>query len=405
MTEHIPADYAVLLKEIKTRITGARVRAALAVSRELLTHYWEIGELIDARQRDQGWGVGVIPQLAKDLVRELPSARGYSVDNLKRMVQFFRAYPALAQGDGSIPQKHDRLSDMRAIGAQPVPQLRTAANGPQPVAQPLTSALGTPSTTRRVETSVAAGARLALELPWGHNILILQKLRDPGERVWYLNACLGEGWSRDVLGLMIKSRAHERSGAAVTNFATTMPAPQSDLAQQIVKDPYVFDFLGLSAGFRERELEAGLLAHLERFLIELGVGFAFVGRQVRLTLEDDEFFVDLLFFHLKLRCFVVVELKTGPFKAEYAGKLNLYLNLVDDTLRHPSDAPSIGLILCQDKKRVLAEYALRGLDKPIGVSEYELTRALPTELASTLPTIEAIEAELGSIDDGTEEEA
>lgn len=187
----------------------------------------------------------------------------------------------------------------------------------------------------------------------------------------------------------------------MTNFATSLPAPQSDLAQQVVKDPYVFDFLALDAGFRERELEIGLLAHLERFLLELGVGFAFVGRQVRLPLGEDEFFVDLLFYHLKLRCFVVVELKAGPFKAEYAGKMNLYLNLVDDTLRHPSDAPSIGLVLCQDKKRVLAEYALRGLDKPIGVSEYELTRALPTELTSALPTIDAIEAELTS--DGPDE--
>jgi predicted nuclease of restriction endonuclease-like (RecB) superfamily len=193
---------------------------------------------------------------------------------------------------------------------------------------------------------------------------------------------------------MIKSAAHTRQGAAVTNFAERLPLPQSDLAQQALKDPYVFDFLTLDAPFRERELEGHLLTHLERFLLELGVGFAFVGRQHHITLGEDDFYLDLLFYHLKLRCFVVIDLKVGAFRAEYAGKMNLYLNLIDDTLRHPSDHPSIGLILCQDQKRILAEYALRGMDKPIGISEYELTRALPAELASALPSVDELEAEL-----------
>jgi predicted nuclease of restriction endonuclease-like (RecB) superfamily len=372
-----PLDaYSALLADVKARIAGGRIRAALAASRELLVLYWEIGQLIDERQAREGWGAAVIPRLAADLARDLPAARGFSERNLKRMVQFFHAYP---EGDARVgaTRTPPRLAAL-PIGPQAVAQLEAHEIGPQAVAQ-----------TRDA-------ASLAFELPWGHNIMLLAAPLDADARGWYLRTCLAEGWSRDVLGAMIKSRAHERQGAAVTNFAATLPAPQSDLAQQVLKDPYVFDFLALDAGFRERELEAALLTHLERFLIELGVGFAFVGRQVRLALGDDEFFVDLLFYHLKLRCYVVVELKVGAFEAEHAGKMNLYLNLVDDTLRHPSDTPSIGLILCQDKKRLLAEYALRGMDRPIGVSEYELTRSLPAELASSLPTIDAIEAALSS---------
>ncbi len=359
--------YATLLADVKTRIAGARTRAALAANRELLTLYWEIGRLIDTRQDDEGWGARVIPRLAADLARELPSARGFSERNLRRMARFAREYPEFGPGVVDAP-----------ILPQPVAEI-----GPKHLPQSV------------ADSSVPVCCEPAfLALPWGHHILLFERV-PANSRAFYVRTAVAEGWSRDVLGAMIKSRAHERHGIAVTNFAATLPPDQSDLAQQSLKDPYIFDFLALDAGFRERELEAGLLVHLERFLLELGVGFAFVGRQVRLELEEHEFVVDLLFYHLKLRCFVVVELKVGPFKAEYAGKMNLYLNLVDDTMRHPSDAPTIGLILCQDKNKVLAEYALRGLDKPIGVSEYELTRALPTEFASALPTIAEIEAELG----------
>lgn len=369
------AEYAALLVAVKDRIASARVRAALAANRELLRLYWDIGQLIDDRRRREGWGAAVIPRLAADLAREVPDATGFSERNLKRMVQFFDAYPALSGATSEGPPGD------APIGPHAVAQTPAPPTGPRAVAPP--------SADPR-----SACAWLALDLPWGHNILLLQRAPDPAVRLWYMQRCAVEGWSRHILASMLQTGSHRRQGAAVTNFARSLPPPHSDLAQQALKDPYVFDFLTLDAGFRERELEAGLLAHLERFLLELGVGFAFVGRQVRLTLEDDEFFVDLLFYHLKLRCFVVVELKVGPFMAEYAGKMNLYLNLVDDTLRHPTDGPSIGLILCQENKRVLAEYALRGLDKPIGVSEYELTRALPGELASVLPTIDAIEAEL-----------
>ncbi len=207
-----------------------------------------------------------------------------------------------------------------------------------------------------------------------------------------------QGWSRNVLNLMINSDSYGREGNAVTNFDQMLPSPQSDLARQALKDPYIFDFLTLDEPFRERELETGLVRHLEKFLLELGTGFSFVGRQYHLDVGEEDFYIDLLFYHLKLRCFVVIDLKKGPFRPEYAGKMNFYLNVVDDRLKHETDNQSIGMILCQDKKKILAEYALRGVLKPIGVSEYELTRALPDKLKSALPTIEEIEEEL-SIDD------
>jgi predicted nuclease of restriction endonuclease-like (RecB) superfamily len=236
-----------------------------------------------------------------------------------------------------------------------------------------------------------------LSIPWSHNIILIHKLKDPATRLWYAAMTTENGWSRAILTLQIESRADQRHGKAITNFKQTLPDPQSDLAQQIVKDPYNFGFLTLGQKARERELELGLMEHLSKFLVELGTGFAFVGRQVHLELAGDDFYLDLLFYHLKLRCFVVIDLKRGAFKPEYASKMNFYLNLVDDLKRHPEDHPSIGLILCQDKKRLVAEYALRGMTKAIGVSEYHLTRKLPKNLKGSLPTIEEIEKELGPL--------
>jgi len=232
-------------------------------------------------------------------------------------------------------------------------------------------------------------------IPWAHHIILMEKVKDIGARFWYMRQTLANGWSRNVLLTMIRTQARRRQGKAITNFDRLLPPPQSDLARQTLKDPYIFDFLTLDEPFHERELEAQVLRELERFLLELGQGFAFVGRQVHLDVGGGDFYVDLLFYHLKLRCFVVIDLKTGEFKPEYAGKMNFYLSVVDDRLRHANDGPSIGLILCQDENHIVAEYALRGLNKPIGVSEYELTRALPPSLQSALPTVEEIEAELG----------
>ena len=214
-------------------------------------------------------------------------------------------------------------------------------------------------------------------------------------RQWYMRAAIENGWSRNILLMQIETAAHQRQGRVASNFALRLPSPDSDLVQQTLKDPYLFDFLTLEASFHERELETGLIAHLEKFLLELGQGFAFVGRQFHLDLGGDDFYIDLLFYHLKLRCYVVIDLKRGDFKPEYAGKMNFYCNVVDDKLRHETDKPTMGLILCQKSNRVLAEYALRGMDKPIGVSSFELTRALPKTLQSSLPSIEQIERELG----------
>jgi predicted nuclease of restriction endonuclease-like (RecB) superfamily len=222
----------------------------------------------------------------------------------------------------------------------------------------------------------------------------MQRVKDRVARLWYMRQTLTNGWSRNVLLMMIQSESHRRQGKAITNFEKLLPAPQSDLVQQTLKDPYIFDFLTLEEPFHERELELNLLRELERFLLELGQGFAFVGRQFPLKVGNKDFSIDLLFYHLKLRCFFVIDLKRGEFKPEYAGKMNFYLSIIDDQLRYNSDAESIGLILCQDRNHVVAEYALRGVDKPIGISEYELTRDLPLKLQSALPSVEEIEAEL-----------
>jgi predicted nuclease of restriction endonuclease-like (RecB) superfamily len=238
--------------------------------------------------------------------------------------------------------------------------------------------------------------QLVAQIPWGHNVRILDYVKDPSEREWYVRATVQNGWSRDILVHQIESGLRHRQGRAVTNFDRALPVPQSDLAQQITKDPYNFDFLMLGQEAHERDLERGLLDHLRTFLLELGVGFAFVGSQYRLQIGGEEFFIDLLFYHLKLRAYVVIDLKVQAFRAEFAGKMNLYLSAVNDLLRHPDDQPSIGLILCKTRDRVVAEYALRDLSKPIGISEYELASALPDKLKGTLPTIEEIESELST---------
>ena len=352
-------EYSGLLAEIKTRIQTAQTRAVLAVNAELIRLYWQIGQLLDARQRSEGWGAGVIPRLAQDLRSELPEVKGFSERNMGLMLAFARAYP-----------------EPKEILQQPVAKIAATAKVQQPVAK-------SPD-----------DSSLLWQLPWGHHALLIAKVKSMDARIWYMHQTLVQGWSRNTLALQIDSRAHARQGQAISNFAARLPAPQSDLAQQTLKDPYIFDFLTLEASFHERELETSLVAHLEKFLLALGQGFAFVGRQYHLTVGESDFYIDLLFYHLKLRSYVVIELKRGDFKPEYAGKLNFYCNVIDDTMRHGQDAPTIGLMLCQGKDNVLAEYALRGIDKPIGIASYELTRALPASLESVLPSIETLEGEL-----------
>ncbi len=351
------SDFAVLLADVKGRIQAAQTRAVLAVNAELVRLYWDIGRIIDDRQQREGWGAAVIPRLALKLKNELPDLKGFSERNIKRMLAFHRDYP-----------------DPIAMGQPVVAELPAPAKVPQPVAQ-----LREP---------------LLWSVPWAHHVILMDKVPDLSTRRWYMEQTLANGWSRNALAMQIDARVHARHGKAVSNFAAVLPEPQSDLAQQTLKDPYIFDFLTLTEPFQERELETELVRHLEKFLLELGQGFAFVGRQVRLDVGDEDFYVDLLFYHLRLRAFVVIDLKKGKFKPEYAGKLNFYCNVVNDRLKHATDAPTIGLILCQTKDQLLAEYSFAGIDKPIGISTYELTRALPDRLQSALPTVEEIEAEL-----------
>jgi predicted nuclease of restriction endonuclease-like (RecB) superfamily len=396
--------YPGLLAEIKQRIRAAQVGAAMAANSGMLVLYWEIGEELATRQAKEGWGAAILPKLEADLQNELPEVKGFSARNMRRMIQFHGEYPELFPIWPQAVAKSRLPGNEAAIGQPAVAQLTGGAPDGPIWPQPVAKLKNRPSPARKeplpeAQSPAASGdaeiwQRAVAKLTWAHNIILIEKVKDLPTRLWYAQQAFAQGWSRNVLSLQIQSQAHARQGNAITNFPQTLPPPQSDLATQLLKDPYLFDFLTLEKPFHERELETGLLRHLQDFLVELGAGFAFVGRQVHMEVGDDDFYLDLLFYHLKLRCFVVIDLKTGPFKAEYAGKMNFYLNATDDRLRHAGDQPSVGLILCQDKNRVVAEYALRGIKKAIGVSEYQLTRALPKKLQSALPSITQIETEL-----------
>lgn len=331
-----PVGYAEWLADVKQRIQTAQQRAALAVNQELLGLYWQLGRDILDRQEREGWGAGVVDQVSADLRRAFPEMQGFSRSNLKYMRAFAEAWPDFA------------------IGQQPVGQL-----------------------------------------PWGHNLVLLTKLKTREARLDYARRAAEHGWSRSVLALHIEQRTLEREGQAITNFERQLPRPQSDLARESLKDPYRFDFLGVGAEANEAEIEMALVGHITRFLLELGAGFAFVGRQVHLEVGGEDFYLDLLFYHLKLHAYVVIELKAGDFKPEHTGKLGFYLSAVDAQMKSDHDGPTIGLLLCKNRNRVIAEYALRDVNKPIGVAEYQLVEALPQELQTSLPSIEQIERELG----------
>jgi len=345
-------DYLGLLNEIKSRIRAAQIRASLSVNRELINLYWDVGEMIVGRQRVAGWGKSVVDMLAADLQKNFPGIEGFSPRNIWRMRAFYLAW---------------------------------ACDEPQPAA-------AKPAREKQFLPQAVA------EIPWGHNVTLLEKLKDSAQRIWYAQQTTVNGWSRSMLEHWIESGLHSRQGAAVTNFKQALSPLQSDLASEIVRDPYNFDFLTLRDRAAERELENGLLTHIRKFLIELGAGFAFVGQQVHLPVDGEDFYIDLLFYHLKLRCYIVIDLKTTSFKPEYAGKMNFYLSAVDDKLRHPNDELSIGLILCRTRSRVVAEYALRNVSTPMGIARYttQLVESLPPELKGSLPSPEELEEELTS---------
>jgi predicted nuclease of restriction endonuclease-like (RecB) superfamily len=338
----LPEWYPDLLASVTDRVTAGRRRAVIAVNHELVATYWAVGREILDRQDQQGWGAKVIDRLSTDLRERFPDARGYSPRNLKYMRAFAAAWPE------------------EAIVQPPLAQL-----------------------------------------PWYHHVTLIDRLQDPELRLWYAAAAITDGWSGRVLAHQIAGRLHERSGRAISNFAVTLSPADSDMAQEATRDPYLFDFVGLADSRRERDLEAGLIEHMEKFLLELGQGFAFVGRQVHLEIGDQDFYADLLFYHLRLRAFVVIELKATDFEPGYLGQLGMYMAAVDDLLAHSDDKPTIGLLLCRTKNNVVAEYALRGSKMPIGIAEWAttVTTALTEELTSSLPRIEDIEAELSSKQD------
>ena len=333
----LPVGYSDWLVSLKQRIQGARQRAVLAANEEQIRLYHDIGRDILDRQRRQGWGARVIDRLAADLRAAFPDMKGLSASNLKYMRYFAQECPNLLIGQQSADQ-----------------------------------------------------------LPWFHIVTLITHLSDNNIRDWYAREALQRSWPRGTLALQIKNQLHLRQGAAVTNFEERLAPPEAGLASQILKDPYHFDFLGLDDEAQERDIENALIRHITRFLMELGAGFAFVGRQFRLEVAGEEFFIDLLFYHTRLKGYVVVELKAHAFKPEHAGQLNFYLSTVDAQIKASDDRPTIGLLLCRNQNRLVAEYALSGIDKPIGVAEYQLVRALPDPLDASLPSIEEIEAELSS---------
>ena len=341
----IPSGYVKFLNNLKEKIRSAKLKAALSINQELIKLYWEIGKDIADRQRSGGWGSKIIERIGKDLQNEFLGVEGFSRRNIFRMRSFYLAY-------------------------QIVPQ------------------------------TVALLEKLPIfRIPWGHNAVLLERVKDVKTRLWYAQQAIENGWSRSMLEMWIDSNLYKRQGKAITNFKASLPQPQSDIAEQTIKDPYIFDCLALDKKHREKELEQGLIDHLQRFLLELGEGFAFIGRQYRIEVEGEDYPIDLLFYHVKLRCYFVVELKAAEFDPRDAGQMNFYLSAVDDLLRHPDDQPSIGILLCRAKNKVKVEYALRNCKSPISVTSYttKIVKGLPKELKASLPTVEEIEAELSTI--------
>lgn len=356
--------YKDWLIELKQKVRTAQLKAAVAVNTELIMLYWDLGKMITEKQT--AWGSKFLEQLSQDLRTEFPDMQGFSERNLKYCRQFYQFYiPSIEQQLVAQLKQANQTNDTSQIVS---PENFITVFRQQPVAQ----------------------------IPWGHNILIFSKSKSADEAEFYASQTLQNGWSRNILSQQINANLFQRQGKAIHNFQNTLPEITSDLAHQMIKDPYQFDFLALTDNYKERELENALVDNITNFLLELGSGFAYIGRQVPLMIGDQEYFIDLLFYHLKLRAYVVVELKTTDFIPEYAGKLSFYLSAANDLLKHSTDNPTIGLMICKNKNNIIAEYALKDINQPIGVSEYQLSKLFPEEFKSSLPTIEEIEKELSS---------
>jgi len=357
-------EYKKWLTDLKSRIRQSQIKAAISVNTALIEFYWDLGKMIAEKERV--WGSKLIEQVAKDLKQEFPDMQGLSRRNLfnaKKFYQFYNSTQLVQQPVGLIRQ-------------QVVAQLQNDDK----------------------KESILVQQLVAL-IPWGHNILIFTKSKEPKEALFYVQKTKENNWSRDTLALQIKSDLYTRQGKAITNFTNTLPEPNSDLAQQTLKDPYVFDFLQLAEDYKERDIENQLMRHITKFLLELGRGFAFVGKQYNVQLNEKEYFIDLLFYHIPMQCYVVVELKNKDFEPEFAGKLNFYLTLIDKTMKRSFENPTIGILLCRGKDNLEVEYALQDIHKPMGVSEFKLDKILPDNLKSSLPSIEELEEQLKKIGD------
>ena len=346
-------DYKNWITELKNKIRSTQIKASIAVNTVLIEFYWEIGKMIS--EKENVWGSKLINQVATDLKRDFPEMKGLSRSNLFYTKQFYQFYSIeiVQQAVGLIEKSQQDVDELQNKYLKKVSLI-----------------------------------------PWGHNILIFTKSRNHNEAEFYIQETIVNNWSRDVLALQIKTDLYKRQGKAITNFQNTLPDPFSDLAQQTLKDPYVFDFMTMSKPFHEKDIEKQLIQHITKFLLELGKGFAFIGQQYHVEVAENDYYIDLLFYHVKLKCYVVIELKNTKFIPEYAGKLNFYLSAVDSLVKEIDDKPTIGILLCRDKNNIEAEFALRDINKPMGISEFQFTEILPDELKSSLPTIEEIEAEL-----------
>jgi len=342
-------EYKKFLVELKEKVKNSQLKAAVKVNYELLNLYWELGKKITEKQKEYSWGDSFISNLSNDLKKEFPDMKGFSVQNLKNIRYWYLFYAEYL------------------IGLQPVSQLE------------------------KIENKIKS-------IPWGHNQRIMYKCKSVREAIFYVEKTIENGWSRTILEHQIDSKLYERLGSAISNFDSRLPKVQSELAKQTIKDPYNFDFLTLRDKYDERELEDALVKQITSFLLELGTGFSYIGRQVHLKVGDSDFYIDLLFYHVKLHCYVVVELKTEKFKPDFAGQLNFYVTAVNRDLKSQEDNQTIGILICKDKDNVVAEYSLANISQPIGISKYEISKLLEKEYKSSLPSIEEIEQSIKDIE-------
>ena len=368
--------YRKWISELKNKVRSAQIKAAIAINKELILFYWDLGQMISEKLLESNWGDGVLKNVVNDLKDEFPKMGGLSERNLKYCRQFYQFYTSHLKRQQLVAQREGSEDKDVLLGQQAVAQLENTDN-----------------------KNIIILQQLVAQIPWGHNILIFTKSEDVDIASFYIRQTIGNQWSRAALKDQIKRGLHKRKGKATSNFSTTLSQSMSTLAQETIKDPYVFDFLTLDIAYREKDIENQLIHHINKFLLELGKGFAYVGQQYQITVSENDYYLDLLFYHMRLKCYVVIELKNTKFQPEFTGKLNFYLSAVDSLVKADDDNPTIGLLLCKEKNSIEAEFALRDIQKPIGVSEYVLTKELPDDLKSSLPTIEEIENQLNFEDE------